>query len=305
MKKYFYSLGAITLALNGGGLPAMPSVPGVPAVAVPVPTSIGGLELEGQDIDVREGSVRVGNIQVNTTSAGADVRVGDVRVGSDEEGRADVQVGNVRVRADEQGRANVQVGDIEVNADGEDDSITVGGVKFELERNVTSAFSFDGLKRSIEQRKQELKDELASTTSSKDQNILEGANQVRLAVHALLASKDLLGGIGTQVSQIAQQMNDLVATATNAETKIQSRGFFSKLLFGGDSGTAEMISEEVAKSQENVQKLTGLLNQANISADVQATLKSQIDALQAEQARLQGLAQKEKSRWGIFSWRFF
>ena len=177
-------------------------------------------------------------------------------------------------------------------------------MKFELERNVTSVFSFDDLKQSMEQRKQELEDELASTTSQ-TQDILEGANQVRLAVHALLASKDMLGGIGQQVSQIAQQMNDSEATTTNAETKIQSRSFFSNLLFGGDRGAADTISKEVTKGQENITKLTELLNQTNVSTEVQTTLEAQINALRVEQERLQDLAKKEKSRWGIFSWRFF
>ena len=182
---------------------------------------------------------------------------------------------------------------MEINADEDDDSITIGGVKFDLERDVDSVFSFDGLKRSIEQRKQELEEEVASTTSQV-QDILENVNQVRLAVHALLASKDLLGSIGTQISQIAQQMNDSVATTTNAETKIQSRGFFSKFLFGGDSAAANMISEEVAKNQENVQKVTELLNQTNVPVNIQTTLQEQITALQAEQARLQNLAKKRE-----------
>lgn len=314
MKKYFYSLGAITLALNVGGLPDMPSVPGVPSV----PVQVSGIDIEElQRGNIRTGDVQiqtsedggtniqVGNVQVNTSSRGASVRAGDIRIESDDEKGTNVQVGGeVRIQADTQGRANVRVGDMEVNADGEDDSITIGGMKFGLERDTISVFSFDGLKKSIEQRKQELEEEVASTTSE-TQDILENVNQVRLAVHALLASKDLLGGIGQQVSRIAQQMNDSVASTTGAEAKIQSRGFFSQLLFGGDRSAADTISEEVAKNQENVQKLTGLLDQTNVPADIQTTLKAQIDALQAEQERLQNLAKKEKSRWGIFSWRFF
>ncbi|MEK7144849.1 MAG: hypothetical protein AAB794_03275 [Patescibacteria group bacterium] len=276
MKKYFYSLGALTLALNVGALPAVSGVP-----SVPVQVSIPDIE---QDFD--------------------DIRVGNVRVSSDGQNGTNVRVGDVQVTSDERGGSKVRVGDIEIRAGGEDDSITVGGMKFELERNVTSVFSFDDLKQSMEQRKQELEDELASTTSQ-TQDILEGANQVRLAVHALLASKDMLGGIGQQVSQIAQQMNDSVATTTNAETKIQSRSFFSNLLFGGDRGAADTISKEVTKGQENITKLTELLNQTNVSTEVQTTLEAQINALRVEQERLQDLAKKEKSRWGIFSWRFF
>ena len=279
MKKYFYAFGTAALALNVSGLPAMPTLPGGAPVALPV---------------------QLGNGHASPTR----VKVGNVQVDTDEEGRTNVQVGNVQVQTDKQGSANVRVGDIEVSADDEDNSVTLGDMRFDLEDFTDTAISFDGLAKSIEQRKQELEQEVESVTPQ-NKDILENVNQVRLAVHALLASKDLLGGIGTQVSQIAQQMNDSVATTTNAEEKIQSRGFFSSLFFGGDSAAANTISQAVTKNQGNVQKLTELLSQTNVPADIQTTLKAQITALQAEQARLQALAKKEKSRWGIFSWRFF
>lgn len=234
----------------------------------------------------------------------ADIQVGNVRIQTDEQGGRNVQVGNVQVKTDEQGRANVRVGDLEVGADEEGNVVTVGDIRFTLEDTVKTVFSPEGLKRSIEQRKQELEQEVASTTSQV-QDVLENVSLMRLAVHALLASKDLLGGIGRQVSQIAQQMNDSVATTTSAEAKIQSRGFLTRLLFGGDSVAADAISQAVTKNQENVQKVAELLDQADISADIQTTLLAQMAALKAEQERLQGLAKKEKSRWGIFSWRFF
>ncbi len=277
MKKYFYALGASSLALSVGGLPAMPEVPAMPTQAYT--TGVEGLD-------------------------SADIQVGNVRIQTDEQGGRNVQVGNVQVKTDEQGRANVRVGDLEVGADEEGNVVTVGDIRFTLEDTVKTVFSPEGLKRSIEQRKQELEQEVASTTSQV-QDVLENVSLMRLAVHALLASKDLLGGIGRQVSQIAQQMNDSVATTTSAEAKIQSRGFLTRLLFGGDSVAADAISQAVTKNQENVQKVAELLDQADISADIQTTLLAQMAALKAEQERLQGLAKKEKSRWGIFSWRFF
>ena len=159
------------------------------------------------------------------------------------------------------------------------------------------------MKQSIEVRNQELEQELASSTGA-NKALIANANPVRLAVHALLASKDLVGGIGAQVSAIAQQVNDSVASTTSAEAQIQSRGFFTKLLFGGDTAAAQVITQQTAQNQQRITDLTKLLGQANISADVQATLQAQITALQAAQTRLQALAQQEQSTWGLFSWRF-
>ena len=90
--------------------------------------------------------------------------------------------------------------------------------EFELEDDEGVASSFEDLKQKIEERKHELEDEGASTTP-KFKNAMKNANEVRLAVHALLASRDLLGGIGEQVSEIAKHMNDSVATTTSAERK--------------------------------------------------------------------------------------
>lgn len=173
----------------------------------------------------------------------------------------------------------------------------------ELESTTTQAFSLAQLNQMIQLRKQELDQEEASTTVA-DQEIVKGANEVRLAVHALLAAKPLLGGIGQQISQIAQQVNASVATTTTAEAQIQARGFWTNFFFGGDSAAAAVIKDEVAQNQQRINELTQLLAQANVSADVQATLKAQIAAMELQQADLANLAQKEQSQWGLFSWRF-
>ena len=176
-------------------------------------------------------------------------------------------------------------------------------IELELEDDESPATSFHDLEQKIEKRKHELEQEVAST-SPEHKTVVENANPVRLAVHALLASKNLLGGIGEQVSEIAKHMNDSVATTTNAEARIELRGFFMTLFFGGDSAMADVIAQEVAQNQLRIDNLTELLSAVNISANIKATIQGQIVALQDAQARLQDLAQKEKKQWGLFSWRF-
>lgn len=193
--------------------------------------------------------------------------------------------------------------DDEDDEDIEDIQDDEGNFRFSLNGTTTQARSFDELKQTIEKRKQRFEREAASTTP-KDRDIAENANPVRLAVHTLLASKELLGGIGGQVSEIAKQMNDSAATTTNAEVKIQSRSFLARLFFGGDSSAAEVISREIAKNQQRIDDLDKLLAEAAVPADIQATLSAQITALKEAQARLHALAQKEQKMWGLFSWRF-
>src|SRR3989344_2264705 len=166
-----------------------------------------------------------------------------------------------------------------------------------------SVRSFGELKAKIELRERELDQDDASTTSE-NRDIVRNTNPVRLAVHAFLNSRDLLGGIGEQVSEIAKEMNDSNATTTRMEIKMNSRGFLARLLFGGDNDSAEIISKIVIHNQKLIEDLTALLDQSNISADVRVTLNAQITALENAQARLMNIATKERSSWGIFSWRF-
>ncbi len=177
-----------------------------------------------------------------------------------------------------------------------------------FENSTTSVRSSEELRNKIEQRKEELdQEESEASTTTEDQEIVRHGDTVRLAVHALISSRDLFGdrGIGEEVSQIAKEMNDSVATTTKVEEDMHSRGFFTHLFFGGDNDAANVLLQVIAKNQKNIQKLTDLLNQANLSADVQTILKAQIAILQDEQARLQVLVQKEQNSWGLFNWHFF
>lgn len=232
--------------------------------------------------------------------------------GAGGEGQGSIQVTSVQTEQVQQSDESIgeeQKQQLEASSTSDQGRPSVKGGRedgdFDLEENEDGeqATSLDDLKQKIEIRKNELTQEAASSTPER-KDIVENANPVRLAVHSLLASKDLLGGIGSQVSEIAKQMNDSIATTTNAEAKVQARGFITRLLFGGDSTSAEVIAQAAAKNQENITKLTELLAQANVSANVQATLKAQITALQTAQARLQALAEKEQKAWGLFSWRF-
>jgi len=51
----------------------------------------------------------------------------------------------------------------------------------------------------------------------------ENQNEVRAAVHGLLAMEDLVGGIGKQVSEVANQFNNSVEQTIKAEETIMNR----------------------------------------------------------------------------------
>jgi len=170
------------------------------------------------------------------------------------------------------------------------------------EGSTTPAANAAQLKQMIEERRMAIKNIVASSTPA-EKKVLEHASRVSVAVHALLSSRELLGGLGQQVSDIAKGVDDSIATTTAAESKIEGRGFLTKLLFGGDANAAATIRDQVAQNQERIIQLAGILNQATTSADVKAELQAQLDALNAEQVRLQNVASSQQKLWGLFSWR--
>lgn len=291
MKKYIYAVGSFALALALGG---------VPALAAHAMGMTGGATMDAQ---------------MSAQGQGTDASTSmSVQMGAGERSRGQGDTSRGRTRQFEASSSVSQSGDHATSTERALEEVSLHAAEkarehsrsplfLELESTTTQAFSFAQLQQMIQLRKQELKQEAASTTPS-DQGIMKNANDVRLAVHALLAAKPLLGGIGQQVSQIAQQVDASVATTTTAEAKIQARGFWTNLLFGGDSAAATVIKDQVAQNQQRIAELTQLLAQANVSADVQTTLKAQIAAMEVQQTNLAALAQKEQSQWGLFSWRF-
>lgn len=271
MNKNTYSLGALTLILVLGALP-------ITSLAdnriFSVEQRITNLRLNGQTQN---------NVEASTT----------IRVNTENEQHESEQATSSRENETEQKNAT--------STDAREQNEE--RFQFKLENSTSSVHSFEELKRDIDQRRSEL-DREEKDAASEDRDILKRINPVRLAVHTLLDSKDLMGGIGEQVSQVAREMNDSAATTTAAEVKIESRGFLTRFFFGGDQDSANAILQEVTQNQTRIARLTELLNQANLSVDIRTALEVQVTALRDSQTRLLSLVQKEQNSWGILSWRF-
>ena len=74
----------------------------------------------------------------------------------------------------------------------------------------------------IQERQVEMNQEIQSF-EIKQQRVYQNQNEVRLAVHSLLAMEDLTGGIGQEVSQIAREFDNSVQATIRAEEKIETR----------------------------------------------------------------------------------
>ncbi len=168
----------------------------------------------------------------------------------------------------------------------------------------STATSSSSLRLMIQQREREFEKE-ASTSDQKIRNMVQNENRVRVAVQALLLSKDFLGGIGPQVSEIARQISNSQASTTEAEINIERRSLLQRIFFGWDISNSSIIEREITQNQEKIARLKDLIgNASGISAEVRNMLEEQIQNMETEQERLRKLSEDEAKLWGIFSWRF-
>jgi hypothetical protein len=168
-------------------------------------------------------------------------------------------------------------------------------------RNVVQAQNVQQVRAMIQEHKEEmlgLQQQMRTATKTANQN----QNEVQSAVHALLAMEDITGGIGPQVSAVAKEYDSSFQATLAAEEKIQSKGGFSRLLFGGDTESAEELEAEVTQNQNRIERLQQLFEQCDCDAETKQLLQEQMQTMEQEQTRLRTLAQEEKSHKGWFGW---
>ncbi len=153
----------------------------------------------------------------------------------------------------------------------------------------------------VQLKEQQMNQELQQMKSPQKE-VYQNQNQVRSAVHALLAMENMTGGIGQQVSAIARNFNNSVQSTIRAEEKIMSKSGFSRFFSGGDEEAAEELEAEVGANKLRIQQLKQLKEECDCGEEVKAMFQEQIQSMEQEQLRLEQLAKKEKASKGIFGW---
>ncbi|MDO9549879.1 MAG: hypothetical protein Q7J03_02800 [Methanoregula sp.] len=128
------------------------------------------------------------------------------------------------------------------------------------------------------------------------------ANEVRLAVHTLLAMEDINGGIGPQVSLIARDFNNSAQNTWQLEERIQNRDAISRFFFGGDQVSAAELANLTTQNQNRIRQMEQLMNSEQMDAETRAMLEEQIQILQQENTRLGQVASTEQQNRGLLGW---
>ena len=155
---------------------------------------------------------------------------------------------------------------------------------------------------------------IASTTASSNAAVSRFAaqvratvqvrNQVQAATMAFLAAQNLVGQNGAPMAALAQGVNSSTQAMIQAETQIQNRNWFQRFFFGGDAQAATTIQSQLQQNTQRMTQLRQYLSTCGCDVQVQTMLQEQLQNMEQEQTRLQTLADQERSRWGLFSWRW-
>jgi hypothetical protein len=157
------------------------------------------------------------------------------------------------------------------------------------------------LRQQIQLHKQELQDEMKQL-KTKSRKVLQNQNQVREAVHALLASEDLVGGIGRKISEIAQEFNNSVDRTIEAESEIRGKSWLKKIWEGGNKEAGQRIKTQVDLNSDRLKELKELYENFSGSDELKEILKEQIEKIENEMERLDGVANREIKFKGIWGW---
>lgn len=146
-------------------------------------------------------------------------------------------------------------------------------------------------------------------TDSEDKDEL-GSQEHRSAVanfvQTLLKTADKEKGLGEQVRVIAKQQERDEATTTEAIKKIKDRSKFKTFLIGSDYKNLGALRSEMVKTRNRIRQLSDLSDKIKNAGNADE-IKSQIQALEQEQTKIESFIKAQEGKFSLFGWlaRFF
>lgn len=315
MKNHLYTTGIIALALSMSGLPAAFAHAEDSDSSAGAGTAVFSATIPGDNLDITASTSLEGRAAASSSERGMRrfFRGRDEQASSSDhrrgEGIRGVR-GDANASSSDDGRGNATS-----SAAHKRNALRFEAHLDELEAHFTALLgasstpvaNLEELRARIDAREHALAD-FAASSSSTDRAVIDTGIRVSLAAHALIIARDLLGAsstVGAQVSQIATELNDSIASTTAAQAQIASRGFFTRLFFGGDAKAAAVLKDAASRNEDRIRAITDLLNEASASPEVKATLAARLQAAEDAQAQIASEAKAQANLWGLFSWRLF
>lgn len=125
-------------------------------------------------------------------------------------------------------------------------------------------------------------------------------NVTERAVYAFRAAAPLTSGNAPDLIRLSEEINGSVRNAVQNEEQIRSQNGFMVFLFGGDHASADAMVQHVVRNRVRIEEMNSLIDGCGCDPETEALLREQVQAMEQEQARLEGVAAAEKGRRGIF-----
>lgn len=120
-------------------------------------------------------------------------------------------------------------------------------------------------------------------------------------VQVLLQAADRDKGLGEQVRVIAREQERDEATTTDAIKKIENRSKVKTFLIGSDYKNLGALRSEMVKTRNRIKQLEGVLGKAKNAANADE-IKSQIEALNKEQTKIEAFVKTQEGKFSLFGW---
>lgn len=169
----------------------------------------------------------------------------------------------------------------------------------------------DGQERNQEQERERAtstrsdndNDQATSTddTEEKHSAAKEHRSEVATFVKSLLKVADRERGIGEKVREVAHEQDDVASSTAEAIEKVEKRSKVATFFFGSDYKNLGQLRSELVKTENNIEKLKGLVSDAANTAN-KAELENQVRALETTRAKVDAFIAENESVFSLFGW---
>lgn len=218
--------------------------------------------------------------------------------GQDKTGNSAQAVQNGSAVTDQDTEDNVTAEPTKVSGNGKSLTVKMSTAPGQVKKNATLS---ERLREQINQTEDELENETTSLSPEK-QKVWKNQNEVRLAVHTFLALGEMDGGIGKNVSAIAREFNNSIATRVQAEEEIQNRSGWLRFFIGGNETAAGILFQNLNQTNEQIREMQHLVENCTCDNETRTLLQDQLQVMEEDQDRLRALALNETVDRGIFGW---
>lgn len=134
-----------------------------------------------------------------------------------------------------------------------------------------------------------------------NQNLDDSLQKVSDQVHNLINTVGAKGGIGQQVSDIAQNQTKIQDQIKSSVSQLASRSAVSKFFIGSDKKAVKQMEQQMEQNQLLIQQLEELKTQTTNTSDL-TQIQQTIDLMTYQNTSLQEKINSENKVNGLFGW---